>query len=70
MRRPSRPLPTIGMPVIVVHLGAREDAIVEEVHDGGRTVVVDGERYELNRLTGHFVHADDPYYGRRLRFVR
>lgn len=70
MTRPSRPVPKVGLAVVIVHLGAREDAVVEEVHDDGRAVVVAGERYELNRLTGHFVHADDPYYGRRLRFVR
>ena len=62
----SRPVPAVGMRVVVQHLGAREEAVVDAVLDGGRTLVVAGDRYELNPLTAHYVHADDPYYGRRL----
>jgi hypothetical protein len=51
------------MAVDVIHLGAVEEAVVEEVLDGGRTVVVAGSRYTLRALTGRFVREDEPYYG-------
>jgi hypothetical protein len=54
------------MPVRVIHLGAVEAGIVEDVTDSGRTLTVDGHRYTLRRLTGHFVREDQPYYGVRL----
>jgi hypothetical protein len=63
---PSRPLPHVGMRVRVVHLGAMEQAVVEEVHDHGRTLVVDGEAYTLRALNGRFVRRGEPYYGTRL----
>ena len=63
---PSRPVPFVGMPVRVWHLGAMEHAVVEEVHDHGRTLIVDGEAYTLRRLNGRFVRAGEPYYGTRL----
>ncbi|MEY2515158.1 MAG: hypothetical protein QOJ89_2516 [bacterium] len=49
-----------------MHLGARTPAVVEQVLDGGRTVIAGGETFELSRLTAHFVRAGDPYYGVRL----
>jgi hypothetical protein len=63
---PSRPLPYIGMPVRVVHLGHVEPEVVAEVADGGRTLIVAGARYTLRRLNGRFVREDQPYYGVRL----
>jgi hypothetical protein len=65
---PSRPMPYVGMPVRVVHLGTTESATVDAVLDDGRTLVVASESYTLRRLTGHFVRAQDPYYGVRLAF--
>jgi peptidase E len=64
--RATRPLPRVGMAVAIVHLGARTPAVVEEVRDGGRTVVAGGQTFELSRLTAHFVRSGDPYYGVRL----
>jgi hypothetical protein len=63
---PSRPMPYVGMPVRVVHLGTAESAIVDAVLDDGRTLVVGTDTYTLRRLTGHFVREQDPYYGVRL----
>lgn len=65
-----RVVPVVGLPVRVVDLGATHDAVVEDVLADGRTVVVDGERYVLHRMTGHWVREGDPYYGRRLAFGR
>ncbi len=64
--RPSRRVPTVGMEVAIVHLGVATPAVVEEIRDGGRTLVAGGETFELSRLTAHFVRAGDPYYGVRL----
>ena len=64
--RSTRQLPHVGMEVAIVHLGTTMPAIVEEVLDGGRTVVAGGETFELSRLTAHYVRAGDPYYGVRL----
>ncbi|MDX6679166.1 MAG: hypothetical protein QOE31_3218 [Solirubrobacteraceae bacterium] len=50
----------------IVHLGVRTPAVVEQVLDGGRTLVAGGETFELSRLTAHFVRSGDPYYGVRL----
>jgi hypothetical protein len=54
------------MEVAIVHLGTRTPAVVEQVLDGGRTLVAAGQTSELSRLTAHFVRAGDPYYGVRL----
>jgi hypothetical protein len=62
----SRPLPYVGMPVGVMHLGAVEPGEVEEVRDDGRTLVVDGVPFTLRRLNGWFVREGEPYYGTRL----
>jgi len=61
-----RPVPSVGMEVSVIALGHVEAAVVEEVLDGGRVLVVGGERYALHPLTAHWVREGDPYYGRRL----
>ena len=55
------------MKVAVVHLGAAVPAVVAEVRDGGRTLVVDGQAFVLSPLTAHYVRAGEPYYGVRLR---
>ncbi|MEA2178594.1 MAG: hypothetical protein QOG77_1891 [Solirubrobacteraceae bacterium] len=54
------------MPVRVVRLGRTDESVVEDVRDGGRTVVVDGQVYTLRRLTGEHVAEGEPYYGVRL----
>jgi hypothetical protein len=54
------------MAASVVHLGAEEDAVVEEVRDGGRVVLAGGQRFALHPMTGRFVREGDPYYGVRL----
>jgi hypothetical protein len=64
----SRPVPHAGMAVEIVHLAARTPAVVDEVRDGGRTLIVDGVSYVLSPLTAHYVRAGEPYYGVRLRF--
>ena len=56
------------MPVRVVYLGAVEDAVIEEVHDDGRTLVAGGHRFTLRRVNGRFVREDEPPYGTRLVF--
>lgn len=65
-----RVFPVVGMEVRVVDLGHVEPAVIDEVLDDGRTVVVAGERYCLNLMTGHWVREGDPYYGRRLSLSR
>lgn len=66
MPSPTRPLPYVGMPVRIVHLGAIRESVVEEVQDGGRCLVVGGEQFTLRRLNGRFVRASEHYYGTRL----
>jgi len=62
----TRPVPYVGMPVRVVRLGHTEESVVEEIRDGGRTLVGDGAAYTLRRLTGEYVADGEPYYGVRL----
>jgi hypothetical protein len=62
----TRPAPYVGMPVHVVHLGRRDDGVIEEIREGGRTLVVDGIAYSLRRLTGEYVADGQPYYGVRV----
>ena len=62
----TRPAPYVGMSVAVVHLGRTDESVVEEIRDGGRTLVVDGATYSLRRLTGEYVADGQPYYGVRL----
>lgn len=54
------------MPVRVMHLGIIERAVVDEVRDEGRALVVDGAVFTLRRLNGWFVREGEPYYGTRL----
>ena len=56
------------MPVRVVRLGHEEPGVVEELRDGGRTLVVGGQAFTLRRLTGEYVADGEPYYGVRLVF--
>jgi hypothetical protein len=56
------------MPGRVVYLGAVEEAVIDEVHDDGRTLVVGEDRFTLRRVNGRFVREDEPPYGARLVF--
>jgi hypothetical protein len=67
--RPSRPLPSVGMAVRIMHLGAVEEAVIEDVRDEGRTLVVGRERFTLRRVNGRFVREGEPSYGTRLAFA-
>ena len=62
----TRPVPHVGMPVTIAHLGRTEDAVIEEVRDAGRTLVAGGRAFTLRRLTGEWVAEGEPYYGLRL----
>jgi hypothetical protein len=62
----ARVVPRPGMAARVVHLGAEEATLVEEVRDGGRVVLAGGQRFVLHPMTGRFVREGDPYYGVRL----
>jgi hypothetical protein len=62
----TRSVPYVGMPVRVIHLGRTDVSQIEEVRDGGRTLVVDGRAFTLRRLTGEHVAEGEPYYGVRL----
>ena len=64
--RPTRPLPRVGMEVVVLHLGAREPGVIEAVRDDGRTLVVGGVAFTLRVNNGRFVRAGDPPFGVRL----
>jgi hypothetical protein len=66
----TRTLPHVGMEVEIVHLGAALPAVVEEIRDDGRTLVVAGQAYVLSPLTAHYVRAGEPYYGVRLSLSR
>ena len=50
-------------------ISASTPAIIEEVRDGGRTLIVAGEAFVLSALTAHDVRAGQPYYGVRLRLA-
>jgi hypothetical protein len=63
---PARLVPYVGMRVRVIHFGVIEDAVVEDVLDAGRTLVVGPARFTLRRLNGHYVEESAPYYGPRL----
>ena len=66
--RPSRPLPQVGMPVRIEHLGATEHAEIEAVADDGRTVVAGGREFTLRETNSRFVLKGEPYYGVKLAF--
>ena len=57
------------MDVEIVHLATTIPAVIDEVRDAGRTLIVDGEAYVLSPLTAHYVRAGEPYYGVRLRLL-
>ena len=57
------------MRVRVVYLGSVEEAVIEEVRDEGRTLVVGGDRFTLRRVNGRFVREGEPSYGPRLAFA-
>jgi hypothetical protein len=56
------------MAVHVMHLGSVEKAVIEEVRDEGRTLVVGRDRFTLRRVNGRFVRDGEPSYGTRLAF--
>lgn len=55
------------MPARIIRLGHVEGGVVEEVRDGGRTLVVNGQTFTLRELTGQFALEDGPWYAVRLR---
>jgi hypothetical protein len=54
------------MEVQVMRFGVVEAAVVEEVRDEGRTLVVAGETYTLRPVNAHHVLEGEPSYGTRL----
>jgi hypothetical protein len=56
------------MAVRIAYLGAIEEAVIEEVLDDGRTLVVGEERFTLRRVNGRFVREGEPPFGTRLVF--
>ncbi len=56
------------MAVRVAYLGAVEEAVIDEVLDDGRTLVVGDDRFTLRRVNGRFVRDGEPPYGTRLVF--
>jgi hypothetical protein len=54
------------MAVQVMRFGTVEAAIVEEVRDEGRTLVVSGETFTLRPVNAHYVRDGEPSYGTRL----
>jgi hypothetical protein len=70
---PLRRAPFVGAPVTVVFLGRRVPGSVEEIHDGGRRLVVitdEGETiaFTLGRASGRFVEENRASGGARLIF--
>jgi hypothetical protein len=63
-------MPHVGQEVEIVHLGATTAAVVDELRDDGRTLIVGGQAFVLSPLTAHYVRAGEPYYGVRLRLAR
>jgi hypothetical protein len=57
------------MAVRIVHLGAVEEAVIDDVRDEGHTLVVGRERFTLRRTNGRFVREGEPSYGTRLVFA-
>ena len=54
------------MPVRVMRFGVIEPAVIREVRDEGRTLLVGSERFTLRPGNGHFVRDVEPSYGTRL----
>jgi len=65
--RPTRPLPTVGMPVRILHFGSSETGVIEAVLEEGRVIVVAGRRFRLHPSTAKFVAEGEPYYGTRVQ---
>ena len=68
MTAPTRTLPYAGMPVRIMHFGTAEPSRVEEVRDGGRTLIVAGQEFTLRQVGAQYVRAGEPSYGTRLAF--
>lgn len=70
---PPRVLPRVGMRAEVQELALTTPAVVVEVADAGRRVVVAcGERrlaFTLREMTAWYVEESQPYYGPRLRLL-
>jgi len=65
-----KPVPAIGMQARIIRLGSERAVVVEDVRDGGRTVIAGGQSFTLRTLTGRFVLEGEPYYGARLVLKR
>lgn len=65
--KPTRPVPTVGMPVRIVHFGSAEPGVIEAVLEGGHVIVVGGRRFRLHPSTAKFVAEGEPYYGTRVQ---
>lgn len=57
------------MAVRIIHLGAVEEAVIDEVRHEGHTLVIGGERFTLRRASGRFVREGEPSSGTRLVFA-
>jgi hypothetical protein len=53
------------MNVRVVHFGGAEDSRIDGILDGGRTLLIEGMRFTLRRVNGHFIREGEPPYGTR-----
>jgi hypothetical protein len=67
--KPTRPLPTVGMPVRIQHFGSSEAGVIEAVLEDGRVIVVEGRRFRLHPSTAKFVAEGEPYYGTRVQLA-
>jgi hypothetical protein len=65
----TRLVPRPGMAARIVHLGAEEETVVDDVLEEGRVVRAGGQTFVLHPMTGRFVREGDPYYGVRLVLV-
>jgi hypothetical protein len=54
----------------VVHLGRVEEAVIDEVHDEGRTLVVGPRSLHATPSQRTFVRDGEPSYETRLAFDR
>ena len=59
----------MGRALGVEHFGHARHAVIDSVCDGGRTLIIHGERYTLRKLTGKFVAEGEPYWGTRARLL-
>lgn len=67
--RPSRHVPQVGDEAEIVHLAARDAAVVTAADGRSVEVMTDGGEhhvFELNRVTANFVRRGEPYWGTRL----